>query len=107
MSKKMKTRWNWRAWQALVAERVADADARELAEAWPAFAKVQHGKRHMWAHEMMYQRAPLAHWEPLPGHASAMSRIMRAANQLEAAGLASRCPGAPLYVPTYPESQEQ
>jgi hypothetical protein len=97
-------RWSWKAWQAFVQEKVTDADARELARVWPAFAKMQGGKRGMWAQEMMYTNAPLAHWEPLPGDATAMSRIMRAANRLQDVGLASRCPGTPLYVPEYPVS---
>jgi hypothetical protein len=95
-------RWNWRTWQTLVEEKVTDADARELAKVWPTFTKMQKGKRGMWAQEMMYQGAPLAHWTPLPNDASAMNRIMKAANRLEAVGLAERCPGTPLYVPTYP-----
>ena len=99
-------RWNWKAWQSLVQERVSDADARELAVAWPAFARRQGGKRGMWAQEMMYGGAPLAHWTPLPGDASAMSRIMQAANRLEAVGLAERCPGTPLYLPILPEESE-
>ena len=98
-------RWSWKAWQTLVQEKVTDVDARELAEVWPTFAKTQGGKRGMWAQQMMYQDAPLAHWMT-PQH-SAMGRIMQAANQLEAAGLASRCPGTPLYMPVYPDNVEK
>ena len=90
------TRWNWKQWQKLVAERVTDADALKLAEVWPTFAKQQGGKRLMWAHEILYLDAPLANW--------GMSRVMKAANVLEKAGLSSRCPGTPLYVPTMPDA---
>lgn len=99
-----RVRWNWKQWQKLVAERVTDADALELAQVWPIFAKQQNGKRGMWAQEMMYRDAPLEHWTPLPGDTNAMHRIMVAANRLETHGLASRCPFAPLYVPTMPDA---
>jgi hypothetical protein len=87
-------RWNWKHWQALVREKTTDADALKLAEVWPGFAKGQHGKRGMWAHEMTYKT--LKGWD--------MSRVMHAANILEAVGLSSRCPGTPLYVPLMPET---
>ena len=86
-------RWSWKAWQTLVCESVDHADARILAEVWPTFAKAQHGKRGMWAHEMTYEVLPL--WT--------MRRVMQAANVLEKAGLASRYPYTPIYVPLMPE----
>jgi hypothetical protein len=87
-------RWNWRRWQALAKARVTDADALQLALVWPGYARTQPGRRRgFWAHEMTYEA--LSGWT--------MSRVMRAANVLEAAGLASRCPGTPLYVPLDPE----
>lgn len=96
-------KWSWKRWQALVVAHVTDTDALELARVWPQFARQQGGKRGMWAQEMMYHEAPLNHWLPLPGDVSAMHRIMRAANRLEEQGLASRCPGTPLYVPVMPD----
>jgi len=86
-------RWNWTRWQNAVLELVTDADARKLAQVWPDYARTQRGRgRQFWAHEMTYQT--LADWK--------MSRVMRTANLLETAGLASRCPGLPLYVPVDP-----
>jgi hypothetical protein len=87
-------RWGWKQWQALVKERVTDVDALKLAEVWPGYVKGKH-HRCFWAHEMTYKTLP--DWS--------MSRVMKAANILEAVGLSSRCPGTPLYVSTMPKQE--
>ena len=91
-------RWNWKRWQELVKKQITNEDALKLAEVWPAFAKQQSGSRGMWAQEITYVDAPLAGW----GAGTGMGRVMAAANILEKAGFASRCPGTPLYVPIDP-----
>jgi len=92
-----KPRWNWRRWQEQVLYAVHDVDARRLSDAWPHFARQQPSrKRALWAHEITYDVLPS--WS--------MSRVMEAANRLEEAGLALRCPGLPLYLPTLPASEE-
>jgi hypothetical protein len=90
-------RWSWKRWQAIVQEQIKDADAWKLAEVWPAFARTQPGRRRaFWAHEMLYEILP--DWS--------MTRVMHAANILEAKGLASRCPGLPAYAPEMPEVEQ-
>ncbi len=86
-------RWSWKRWQEQVKTNVSDADAQAFAEVWPVFSRSQpEKKRGMWAHEVQYD---FPEWN--------MQRVMNAANRMEEKGLASRCPGMPLYVPILPE----